>query len=560
MTARIAKSEASRERRSAVGVLAMIAVVVASALFDTPRLWAIADRPVRIASGLVVGMTDPTTGVAVFKGIPYAAPPVGELRWREPQPVTPWSDTRRADRFAPPCMQPLSTAAAPGVSPAAFDENLRLAGPTSEDCLYLNVWTAARKPRERRPVVVWIPGGGFTRGSPVRPATDGAALSRRGVVLVSISYRLGVFGFLSHPELTAESPNRSSGHYGLLDQIAALRWVQKNITAFGGDPANVTVLGQSAGAIAINALMASPLARGLFARVAATSGWAVLPGAPLPFPSPALPRGETQSDADARGVTFAARLGAASVRDLRNRAPEELAKAAAGDAMSIAHVDGWLLPTQVERAFEAGRQADVPMLIGWTSNEAEIVRPPSVTSLVALREYARSRYGAHQEAFDRLYPATTDAEAQEAFRAHMNDVFGFAMRRWVRLHRQTAASPTFMFQFDRTAPDAQARGAHHGSETVYLFGNVLTSRRQFTDVDRGLSETLASALVRFAQTGTPNGKGLPNWPAYEERRDRVLVIGDRIEARVLPRKAAIDLYESVFSLGRPAMESLRPNR
>src|SRR5688500_7442496 len=198
-------------RPGAARLLAALATVAVAAQFVTHRVSAIGEAPVGIDSGLVAGRMDPAAGVAVFEGIPYARPPIGDLRWREPQPVTPWVDVRPANRLAPPCMQPLNTTAPARVSPAAFDENLRLAGPVSEDCLYLNVWTAARGDRERRPVVLWIPGGGFVRGSPAPPATDGAALARRGVVLVSISYRLGVFGFLSHPELTAESPNRSSG-------------------------------------------------------------------------------------------------------------------------------------------------------------------------------------------------------------------------------------------------------------------------------------------------------------------------------------------------------------
>lgn len=205
-------------------------------------------------------------------------------------------------------------------------------------------------------------------------------------------------------------------------------------------------------------------------------------------------------------------------------------------------MDGWLIPTQVESAFEAGRQVDVPILIGWTSNEAELVRSPPVSSLAGLRDYTRTRYGAHQHAFERQYRAGTDAGARAAFLAHMNDAFGFAVRHWVRLHRRTAASPAFVFQFDRTAPDARERGAHHGAEVVYMFGNVPSSRRPFMEVDRRLSETLSSALVQFARTGNPNGRGLPNWPAYDERRDWVLVIRDRAEARVIPRKAALDFY------------------
>ena len=331
------------------------------------------DVPVRIETGLVSGVTDPTTGVTAFKGVPYdGAPPVqpGDLRRASMRPMPCVDRVRTADTFAPPCMQALLTTPGPGISPIAFEEDLRIDGPVSEDCLDLNVWTAAKTAAERRPVVVWIPGGGFTRGSATFVTTDGAALAGRGAVVVSLNYRLGVFGFVAHPELTSESAHGSSGHYGFLDQIAALQWVQQNIGAFGGDPGNVTIFGQSAGSISANVLMASPLARGLFHRVIGTSGAAV-PGGPLPIAPAALPRGETQEAADLRGL----RLGESSIRDLRARSAEELVRATTGDLLSIAHVDGWFLPDDVATIFRSGRQNDVPLLLGWNANESTPVAP-----------------------------------------------------------------------------------------------------------------------------------------------------------------------------------------
>jgi para-nitrobenzyl esterase len=514
----------------------------------TPRaLLALGEAPVRVEGGLISGVTDTATGVTSFKGIPFAAPPVGDLRWREPMPVSAWTGVRKADTFSAPCAQALLTTPRPGLSPIVFEENLQIRGPVSEDCLYLNVWTAAKAAAEQRPVMVWIPGGGFTRGSAAFTSTDGAALARKGVVVVSVNYRLGVLGFLAHPELTTESPHRSSGHYGFLDQIAALQWVQKNIAGFGGDPRNVTLFGQSAGSISANVLMASPLARGLFHRVIGTSGPA-FPGPHLtPIPVPSAPRGETQAEADQRGLRFANSTGAASMRDMRARSAEDLVKAANGDFMSIAPVDGWLLPDDVVNVFRTSRQNDVPMLIGWNANESSPVAP-TVFRADVLRDHTRRQYGPEQGAFERLYPAATDDQARAAFATYISDLaVGFPMRAWARAQRRTGKSEVFVFFFERAAPDAGDSGAGHGAEVTYAFHNIGLSRRPFDEVDRAVSEVMSSYLVQFARAGNPNAAGLPAWPAYDEQRDTVLVFGDRVEARVVPRKAALDFFEVFFS-------------
>jgi para-nitrobenzyl esterase len=357
---------------------------------------------VRVQSGLIAGVTDPVSGVTSFKGIPFAAPPVASLRWREPMPVPSWNGVRIAKEFARPCMQPLRPTPAAGMAEAAFNENLRMVGPVSEDCLYLNVWTAANTSRERRPVIVWVPGGGFVGGSPAFAATDGTELARRGVVVVSISYRLGVLGFFSHPELSRESPHHASGNYGFLDQLAALRWVRANISAFGGDPRNVTIFGQSAGAtMSVQALMASPLSRGLFHRVIAMSG-SMFPGLdllPVVVPAP-QPKSERLIDAKQRGRRFAESVAASSIAALRAWPAEDLVRSALADGhnFSVATMDGWFLPEDVPSLFKAGKQNDVPLLVGWDANEGDPFAPAAFT-VDALDQYARRTFGQRRDAF-----------------------------------------------------------------------------------------------------------------------------------------------------------------
>jgi para-nitrobenzyl esterase len=531
-------------------------IVTATSLLGIPLTGQtpVKSAPVRIEGGLVSGALDTVSQVRIFKGIPYAAPPIGELRWRPPAPVREWPGVRQASAFATPCMQAPLVAPPPGVAAAQFEENqkvyekgvgyLGLTGPSSEDCLYLNVWTAAQSAGERRPVMVWIHGGGLAWGSPSLLVTDGTALAKQGVVLVSLNYRLGIFGFLAHPELTQESPRHSSGNYGFLDQLAALQWVQRNIGAFGGDPQNVTIFGQSAGSWSVNVLQASPLAKGLFRRAIGQSG-AYLQGVGSFSTTWRVFRLDTRAAAERAGLEYGRSIGAASLSELRARSADEVQRTT-NRADFVASVDGWVLPDDVRTIFARGRQNDVPVLIGWNANEGDTL-PPIALNAAAFREQAGREYGGRADDFLRLYPATTDDEARASDRAYVRDFFGgLQMRAWARAQKTPGRSPAYLYFFDRVSPDVH--GAYHGSEILYAFHNVGLSARPMTVVDRKLSDLMAAYWVNFATTGNPNGKDLPTWPRYDDRNEQVLGLGDRVEARSIPYQPALDFLRAHFDL------------
>jgi para-nitrobenzyl esterase len=526
-----------------VGGLTGVLVLGLSLLGPQPGIVSALDGSVRVDGGLVSGVTDARTGITAFKGIPFAAPPTGDLRWRPPAPVKAWTGVRSGDKYSAPCLQP----AFPGGT-AEIDEILRLPGTPNEDCLYLNVWTAAKSASERRPVMVWIHGGALAIGSPAVLATDGAALAKKGVVLVSINYRLGVFGFFSHPELTKESAHRSSGNYGLLDQLAALQWVQKNIAQFGGDPRNVTIFGESAGSWSVNLLVASPLGKGLFHRAIGESGALLLGLRNDPILSL---NSQPLSQAEQTGVKLAKTAGAATLSDLRAKSGDEILKAATAPGNPLgssfgATVDGWVLPESADRIFAAGRQNDVPILVGSNANEGALFQGPPVPAATA-REQANRMFGSQAEAFLKLYPASTDEQARASSMQFMGDaLFGLQMRRWVRLQRQTGKAAAYLYLFDRVPPDSACKCATHASEIVYAFHNVSLSSRPFQDADRKLAETMSSYWVNFATKGDPNGPGLPAWAVYNEQKDELMALGDRVEPRQVQHKAALDFLEGHF--------------
>jgi para-nitrobenzyl esterase len=504
-------------------------------------------------TGLLASMTvtDARSGVTAFKGVPFAAPPTGDLRWRPPAPVKAWEGVRQSDQYSAPCLQ----APFPGGT-AELDEVLRLPGAPKEDCLYLNVWTAAKSPSERRPVMLWIHGGALAIGSPAVLATDGAALAKKGVVLVSINYRLGVFGFLAHPELTKESAHHSSGNYGFLDQLAALRWVQKNIAQFGGDPGNVTIFGESAGSWSVNLLVASPLGRGLFHRAIGESG-ALLIG--LGTEPTLSSNSRTLAQAEQGGVALGKTLGVGSLREMRAKTGEEILKAAAASGNALgggfgATVDGWVVPERPDRIFAAGRHNDVPILVGSNANEGALfVAMAQSAPAAAAREQATRTYGPRAEAFLKLYPAGTDEEARASAMQYMGDtLFGLQMRTWARVQRKTGKAPAYLYTFDRVPPDSACKCATHASEIVYAFNNVPLSARPFQDADRKLAETMSSYWVNFATKGDPNGPGLPAWPVYSEERDTLMALGDKVEPRPVPHKAALDFLEDHFRKAQAA--------
>jgi para-nitrobenzyl esterase len=487
-------------------------------------LTAAVNDPVHVEGGLLAGTAGSTPDVRVFKGVPFAAPPVGNLRWRAPKAAVNWDGVRKADAFGATCMQ---TPYAEG-SPYRSEPQ-----PVSEDCLYLNVWTAAKSGKEKRPVMVWIHGGALTRGSGSTPAYDGEELAKKGVVLVTINYRLGVFGFFAYPELTKESDRNSSGNYGFLDQIAALEWVQKNIAGFGGDPKRVTIFGESAGSWSVNVLTATPLAKGLFQRAIGESGadFAQLP---------------KLSKAEQDGVRLAKSIGADSLTALRAKSTDELVKT---PGAYRGNVDGWLLPQDVYTIYSEGKQNDVPTLIGSNADEGTAFTPGAVKA-DTFRESAKRRFGDRADEYLKIYPAGSDTEAKASQTASMRDqTFGWEMRTWARMQVKTGKSKAYVYYFSRVPPGPEGArlGAYHASEIRYVFHNLILAKTPPEDVDRKLSDAMSSYSVNFATTGDPNGKGLLKWPSYQEKTGLAMGLGDKIEVMPLPHQPALDFLDTYFA-------------
>lgn len=501
-----------------------------------------ADGVVAIDGGRIAGApAGAAGGVRRYAGVPYAAPPVGALRWRPPQPIEPWTGVRQATELPPGCPQP-ARPTPPGEEPFFGPGAVRL----EEDCLYLNVWSAA-EPDDRAPVLVWIHGGGLVVGDGSETAYDGAALAGQGAVVVTFNYRLGALGYLAHPLLREESEHDASGNYGLLDQIAALEWVRRNVAAFGGDPDRVAVFGESAGSWSVNYLMASPLAAGLFAGAVGQSG-----GAFGPIASP-LPRDAAES----AGVRFAETLlgpeTEASLGALRS-APVD-AVLAAGGATARPNVDGRVLTGSVHDVFHAGRQHDVPVIVGANADEgtalSALIGGQPVTTVEQYRDWARGEHGDFAEAFLAAYPAAGDADVAAQRTASLGDgSFVWEMRTWARM-METVSSPAWLYFFTRTPPaaDAGRYGAYHTAEIPYVFNNLgggsryWFANRDYDQTDRRLSNLMASYWINFAATGDPNGVGLPEWPAYMRESDLALELGDTVTVRQGVRTDRLDFFD-----------------
>ena len=482
---------------------------------------------VKVEGGTISGMASSDGAVQIFKGIPFAAPPVGDLRWKEPQPVVPWTGIRKCDAFGASPMQN---------SPAPFgpwsEEYLIPKEPISEDCLTLNVWTPAKSPDEKLPVIVWIYGGGFTSGGSACAIYDGTATARKGVVFVSANYRVGLFGFFAHPELSAESPRKASGNYGLMDQVAALRWVQKNIAAFGGDPANVTIAGQSAGSMSVNALVASPLCKGIIHRAIAESGAGFLTG-----PTGAI----TLKQAEEAGVKTAQSVNATSLAVLRALPAAELMKATRGFSRPI--IDGYVLPAGIAETFVANNHNDVPVLTGWNEDDAVIFGKPKTAD--EFKEQAKQQYGDDATVFLKHYPASSDDEAfSSQVKFSRDQVFGTQNYTWANVQGEKGKSKIYVYRFTRKLPatgEYARYGAFHTGEVAYAYDNLdFVKRCPWEPVDRKLATTMSSYWVNFARTGDPNGKGLPEWPAYTPGSHEVMILAETCEAKPLPDKAALD--------------------
>ena len=485
---------------------AALAVVVLAFTFS---MWA-ADQ-VKAEGGTIEGTTGDEATVRIFRGVPFARPPVGDLRWKAPQPVRAWAEVRKATEFGARCMQ----------SPVYSDMVFRDPGP-SEDCLYLNVWTPAKSATERLPVIVWFYGGGFVSGSSSEARYDGVHLAAKGAVVVTPNYRLGVFGFLSHRELTKESGHKASGNYGLLDLVAALQWVHNNISAFGGDPNNVTISGESAGSFAVSALMASPGAQGLFHKAIGESG------AFFPNDRASL-KAKSLRETEQAGAAFAASLSAATLAALRAKAAAEVLQAATADPFRFApNLDGYFLPGKVPDIYAAGKQSHVPLLAGWNADEGKgnILSAKEKTTAKSFVAQAQARWGSRADSFLSLYPAATDEQAlQSAEELAGDDFIAFSTWRWLNSQVKTGQAPVFAYLFEQVPAEnpgamidgvpAVARGARHSGEIEYVFQMLKWLDRPWTPEDFQVADTMSSYWVNFARSGDPNGKGLPPWPKYE---------------------------------------------
>jgi para-nitrobenzyl esterase len=489
----------------------------------------------------------PQGGLIVYKGVPFAAPPVGDLRWRAPQLPASWTGVRNADKFAPGCIQ------APVVNEALGLE----ASPINEDCLYLNVWTPAKSVNDKLAVMVWIYGGGFAIGGTSQSLYDGAQLANKGVVVVSVAYRLGALGFLAHPQLTAEQGGHS-GNYGLMDQIAGLQWVKRNIAAFGGDPNRVTIFGESAGGIAVSMLAASPLAKGLFQRAISESG-----GNFAPARRQGNEGGENMDSlatGEKLGAAFLAKIGTASIADARKKSAEDILKNSPpglGGPGSWPIFDGYVLTGDQYKLYEAGRYNDTPILIGTNSDEGALFVPAITAS--AYQGTVRSGYGEYAEKILAAYPGGTDAEALRSSRDLFRDTaFAWPTWAWAKLQSKTGKGKVFVYYFSHRPPypDAPAFkdwGAAHAGEISYVFGNF-TAAMPASAADRAVSEEISSYWVNFAKTGDPNGGAKPHWPAFTMSNAQVMNLNDPSKAIAVPNLEKLQVLEGYYAWRRAEAE------
>jgi para-nitrobenzyl esterase len=502
-----------RKFRGYVAVLALMicAPVPVSAQISTAK----------VTGGIVEGVVK--DGIASFKGIPFAAPPVGDLRWRSPQPVKPWQGALKADRYAPSPMQDPGLISQMGGS-----------SKISEDCLYLNVWTGAKKANEKRPVMVWIYGGAFVGGTTSFPTTDGTKFAQNGVVLVSVAYRVGPMGFLAHPELSKESGD-GSGAYGIQDQIAGLKWVKENIAQFGGDPSNVTIFGESAGGMSVGMLVASPMAKGLFQRAISESGGAVAPT-----------RGSLEM-AEEQGREFLSKLGANDIEAARALSAETIQQGLKGAMRSFWPVaDGTTILENPYGLFEAGKFNDTPVLIGTNSNEGRLFSTQKTTS-AAFEQMIRKNYAAGAEALLKAYPHATDAEATQSARDILREtIFAWPSWAWAKLQSGEGKNKVFVYYFDHRTP-ASPDGADHASEISYVFGNLGGFGGSTGSEDKTLSGLMHEYWVNFAKNGDPNGPGLPPWPVFNGKDQQAMIFDKTSGAGPCPNLDKLEAFDAYYA-------------
>ena len=479
-------------------------------------------------AGKVAGFKE--GNINVFKGIPFAAPPLGELRWKAPQPIKPWSGVKDCIQFAASPMQ---------FDPVPFmcwsEEFLIPKKPIDEDCLYLNVW--AKNTATKKPVLVYIYGGGFVSGGAGCAIYDGKEMAEKDVVFVSINYRVGVFGFLAHPELTNESGYGASGNYALLDMIASLKWVKENIAAFGGDPNQVTIAGQSAGAFAVNHLCASPLAKGLFKGAIAQSGGSVLTSALRPTTS--------LQQAENMGLDFAKKLNARSIEDLRKLSAQNIFNAKQGLTYPIE--DGYVLPSSIADIYANGKQNDVALILGWNLDD-KVTGPP--VSAEAYKQQLQKQFGTNADKVLQYYPATNDVIAAASQDNLSRDgFFGVQGYAWANAQLLKGKSNVFLYNFNRKLPSYSAAsnfGAFHTGEVPYVFNNLKTVNRPWEEIDIQLADQVSNYWVNFVKTGNPNGTNLTIWPAYNAQKEQVLIINKQTEAKLMPFKEGLQILSTIY--------------
>lgn len=483
----------------------------------------------KVEGGIIQGTV--MEDMNIYKGIPFAAAPVGDLRWKAPQSVKAWEGVKQTTEYAPAPMQ--------GGNPPSGK---------SEDCLYLNVWTPAKSADEKLPVMVWIYGGGFSFGSTSEPVSDGQALADKGVVLVSIAYRVGQLGFLAHPELSAESPEGVSGNYGLLDQMAALKWIQKNIAAFGGDPERVTIFGESAGGISVSMLCASPLAKGLFHGAISQSGGSFGPSRPTTYPGENM---KTLKQAESDGIEYVKQQGGTSIADLRKMEAEKFIPAGWTMPGGWPIVDGVVIPDDQYKLYEKGQYNDVPVLIGYNSDEGASFmwekNPENV------RNSVNQRFGKHADALLEAYPLAENSVPKTARDLVRDAAFGWQTWIWARLQSQTGKSNVYYYYFDQHPefPEDSPMygfGSPHGQDVAFVFQHLDPNNSSQSDID--ISEAMGTYWTNFAKYGNPNGEGIPEWPAFSDDKAEVMYLQQKPHVGPVPSEESLKVLDEYFKWRR----------
>ncbi len=485
----------------------------------------------KLTYGKIEGTYNSDKTVRSFKAVPYAMPPTGGRRWKAPEPVREWSGIRNCTEYSASAMQP---------KPVPFmcwsEEFIAPPEPLSEDCLYLNIWTSAKEKKDKMPVFVWIHGGAMTSGAGSCAVYDGEEMAKKGVVFVSINYRLGVFGFMAHTDLSTESGHKASGNYGFLDQIEALKWIQKNIDDFGGDPKNVTIAGQSAGSFSVNALVASPLAKGLFHRAIAESGGMFT-----------NKMGKALDDAETQGDMLMQRCLAKNIMEMRLKSAEDILSISNGKGMERFTTvrDGYVLPKDLKTHFENAKHNDVPLLTGWVTGDGALMGNTPITA-EQFKQQAKEKYGDKADDFLKIFTANTDEEAKASQnRLALCQFAAFQSHLWAGF---TKKNKSYLYQFSHVPPDKPNfpnYGAFHTSEVPYALHTLKQWKRDWQKTDYDLEQTMSDYWVNFAKTGNPNGAGLPEWKSYDKETGQIMELGDKVFMQSETFKKAFDFLETI---------------